>query len=439
MSIKNRPVLRIGILTYHYVLNEGAAWQAVSLCRCIREKYPQHWCELIDYRHQGKYNSLRRLFPEAKQKLFDQALGDCLGATSIIANSTAGLFEYLSETYDLVIVGSDIIWQFEHSRSVWSRICRGMERNGSLRPDNTTPYRFLRDVKNWAMRLWAEVSKPDPMKIPFPNAYWLDPVGQYRKCTFAASVGYSDVENVSEALKPEIIRYLEALDIISVRDQASLRFVESLVPKQADITRFTPDPTWLFHDRPIDVDELFERQGLSKSDKLAGIQFQPHRFYGEKLNRWVLPLLKENGFKIVSVIDSNPNTDVDLAGETLHPFEWWAVISRLDFFFTIRTHPTIAALKYETPLANVDITAMLNRSKHSKSHDMLETFGLGDCCLHRRCDFRRNRIADLIEQCLKRPWDWDAVARQREVHQKTGLDTLSVIIGEAPNGCGNRT
>lgn len=429
-----KPSLRIGILTYHYVFNEGALWQAVSLCRAIREKYPQHQCEIIDYRHQQKYDSLRRYIPEAKEILFNEALKDCLGKTRIIDDGTSELFAHLSATYDLVIVGSDIIWQFDRKRSLCERVCCGIERTVSFRPDRSTPYRFLRDVKNWLVGLRSTIMEPDPLKIPFPNAYWLDPDGDYKKCTFAASVGYSDVDNIPVDLKPEMVRHLDALDFISVRDQASRRFVQGLVPQKAESARVTPDPTWLFNDPPMNVDDLFERYGLTESDRLAGVLFSPHRYYGERLNAWVLPLLKEKGFKTVSVVNGNSNVDVNLAGECLHPFAWWGVIARLDFLFTVRTHPTIAALKYGTPFANVDITAMINRSQHSKSRDLLETFSQEDCCIFRRADFSRNKVTGLIEHSLTRSWDWEAVARQREANRMAGLETLSSIIEEGANG-----
>jgi len=426
--------MRIGILTYHYVFNEGAVWQAQSFCRAVRKHYPQHLCEVVDYRHQGKYNALRRHISDEKQKLFDTALDDCLGDYLIVAGDVEELFKHLSDTYDLVIVGSDIIWQFEKTPSLWRRVSRGLERMGSLRPDRATPYHFLRDVKNWTVHLLSAITQPDPQKIPFPNAYWLDPVGEYKKSTFAASVGYSDVENIPAKQKLEMIRHLRVLDTVSVRDHASLHFVESLVPEKFESTRLTPDPTWLFDDPPMNVADIFDQHGLSGSDKFAGVLFPPHRYYGERLNRWVLPLLREKGFKIVSIIDANPDADVNLAGEALHPFAWWAVISRLDFFFTVRTHPSIAALKYETPFANVDITAMFNRSSHSKSRDMLETFGLEGCCLHKRSDFNRHSVTGLVERCLDRTWDWSAVARQRGVHRQVGLDALSAILGETSDG-----
>ena len=422
--------MKIGILTYHYVFNEGAIWQAYALCRTIRELFPQHECEIVDYRYHGEYATLRKYTPEEKVEIYEEVLSEYRGAISIIDDCTDTLFEHLSSQYDVVISGSDVVWQFDGRKPLFQRVVWGLEGQGCLRPDSSSFYRFLRDIKNWGVQFFSEVMHENSLRIPFPNAYWLDPDGEYKKCTFAVSVGSSDVLNVSPEMRMKMGRYLNAMDSISVRDKASLRLVESVAPEKSKDTRLTPDPTWLIHDSLFNVDELFDRHGISDSDRLAGVLFPPYRHFGERMNRWVLPMLRERGFKIVSVIDPNKDADFNLAGDILNPFQWWSVISRLDFFFTVRMHPTIAALKYETPFANVDITAMRNRSSFSKSNDMLESFGLQECCLYQRSSFSRSRLCKLIDRSLARAWDWEAVAVQRNEHQKTGMEALVSIVGE---------
>jgi polysaccharide pyruvyl transferase WcaK-like protein len=303
-----------------------------------------------------------------------------------------------------------------------------VERRGTLRPSMASLYAFARDIKNWAAGIWRGATGPDPRKIPYPNAYWLSPELPMRKATYAASIGYSDVRHIPRDMRQSMARHIRALDFISVRDQPTLNFLNVLNPDLGGKARQTPDPAWLFDQALPGVGEKLRSAGVPADMPVAGVLWPLSGGHGERLGRWVLPLLKKRGFHVVSIIDRNPAADTDLATQMLTPFEWWSAIRALDFLVTVRTHPNIAALQYGTPFFNVDITAMLNRSDHSKSQDMLTCFGLEDCCMYRRADFTKSDVCAGVCQALDRHWDWKAIAEQVERNRQQCRAVIAEMI-----------
>ena len=406
--------MRIAILTFHYVYNEGAIWQAVALCSALRRRFCAHTFEIVDYRPRGMYESLRAGRTPALVSLYESVLAGYLGRERIVDDGTQRLFAALDGEYDAVIVGSDIVWQFPRRTGLPSRVRRAIEQRGPMRPSCRSPYAFLRDVKNYTLHAWRDATRPDPRALPFPNAYWLPGGASRARGSFAVSIGYSDWHGLRPGPRREMREHVAAFDFISVRDRATLEFVRFLDPGLADRTVLTPDPAWLYDDPLPPADDALGPLGLPADARLAGVLFPRSGSHGRRLERWLLPELRRRGYRVVSVIDSLPAADYDCGSMTLPPFAWWRLVERLDFLVTVRTHPNIAALKYETPFLNVDITAMLNRAAHSKSRDMLAGFGLPELCIYRREHFSRGEITRRLDDALSRDWDWPAIRAQRE-------------------------
>ena len=428
--------MRCGILTYHFVGNEGALWQAHALCHYLRAQFCEHTFEIIDYRHATKHQSIRAMGNPAALARRESVIAGFMGPERIESDGPGELFQMLKRRYDAVIVGSDVVWQFDRPRSFFSRWRAAGEKVGGLRPSRQSAYAYARDVKNWGRRIWQAATRPDPRRIPFPNAYWLSPELPQRKAAFAVSIGYSNYRRIPAALRETMRHYLEAFDFISVRDQSTQSFLAAVDARLGQRAQLTPDPAWLFEAELPDVEGLLRRFGIEPGRRYAGVLFPPRGFFGERLLQWIMPALRERGFRTVSVIDPNPGTDIDLASEILTPFEWWSVIRSLDFLFTVRTHPSIAALMYGTPLCNVDITAMLNRSAHSKSMDMLETFGLGGVCRFKWNEFTQESVVRCLQEALDRPWDWEAIgaqaARNRRRCREMAASMMEKLAGAPP-------
>ena len=420
--------MRCGILTFHYVGNEGAAWQACALCAHLRAAHPQHRFEIVDYRPAAQQAALAAWCSPERIRMYDEFLRGCLGGERLVSDSPEDLFRRLPQSYDAVLVGSDIVWQVDVPRSLPARLRRSRERCGWPRPSVASPYAFARDLKNWAVDVWRGAARSRPGRLPFPNAYWLAPELPLRKAAAAASIGYANYARASRTLRDEMLRRLRAFDFISVRDRPTLDFIRSLDPALGARVRLMPDPAWLW-DQPLpDTDSILRAAGVPADPPRAGVLWPRGGGYRERLERWILPVLRSRGFHVVSVIDRNPAADTDLAAQGLSPLAWWSVIRSLDFLVTVRTHPTIAALKYGTPVFNVDVTAMHNRCGHSKSRDMLESFGLADVCLHRREDFNERTVRAGLVQALDRSWDWPAIAAQAERNRRQAGAVLADLM-----------
>ncbi len=420
--------MRVGILTYHYVYNEGAIWQACALCDYLRKTYPAHRFEMIDYRHASKYRSIVAMRQPEIVQCYDTAIGPYVGPVKVESDDADDLFAVLPGAYGAVIVGSDIVWQFDAPRSFAMRWRTASEKLGTFRPSMASGYAWARDVKNRACRMWRETTRPDPRRIPYPNAYWLSPELPLRKAAYAVSIGYSRPEALAASQRLSMRNHVAAFDFVSVRDDPTRRFLQVIDPALAERAVQAPDPAWL-HDAPLpDISERFRQAGVPKGVPLAGVLFPRGGRYGERLSRWVIPRLKARGFHVVSVIDPHEEADANLAAAAWSPVEWWSVIRSLDFLVTVRTHPSIAALKYGTPLFNVDITAMQNRCRHSKSRDMLATFGLEEVCLHRREDFNERAVCAGLAHALDRAWDWPAIAARTEQHRQQARTVCAAMM-----------
>lgn len=108
--------MRVGILTFHHTTNYGALLQSISLYRVIEEF--GHSVELVDYRPMGalRQSYLARvrglfkgsLFVEKKTREFARVLSGYEIGPCVYTNN--GLQREYESRYDLVITGSDEVW-----------------------------------------------------------------------------------------------------------------------------------------------------------------------------------------------------------------------------------------------------------------------------------------------------------------------------------------
>lgn len=116
--------MKIGILTYHYMCNYGAQLQALSLQRFLAEKgYDVELVNYIPVRHRwNEFKKWIRLYYSKSSEFrsgirqrdsnFEKSLSS-LGQLSKRSISTAwGVQKHCNANYDLVICGSDELWNF---------------------------------------------------------------------------------------------------------------------------------------------------------------------------------------------------------------------------------------------------------------------------------------------------------------------------------------
>ena len=133
--------MKIGILTFHQSVNNGAVMQSYALSRRLREMFPQAVVEIVDYRMarvEEMYayrllpflttGSLRMRLGRCKLLLQDpgylrrlrkrtQVFRECLhrlplSPEMIRDDGMEAVTEYIRQRYDILIVGSDAVWNY---------------------------------------------------------------------------------------------------------------------------------------------------------------------------------------------------------------------------------------------------------------------------------------------------------------------------------------
>lgn len=115
--------MRIGILTHHYVKNFGAYMQAKGLLSVISEKYPDETIELIDYRVPTHERLNTKHFFGFKPQRGDTVVGFIQKMNLFFTHRkyeknlpksrrVHTVEEINALNYDLLIIGSDEVWDF---------------------------------------------------------------------------------------------------------------------------------------------------------------------------------------------------------------------------------------------------------------------------------------------------------------------------------------
>ena len=347
--------MKIGILTYHKSINNGAVMQCYSLSKRLQQEFPDDQVEVIDF-HMPKIaaaykptlkqymagtsgaQKIRRFLLLAKRpgklraereryNAFER-VSDLLplSADRILDNGTDRLFRYINENYDVVIAGSDAIWNY---------ISRG-----------------------------------------FPNPYYLDETVSCKKLSYAASCYGMVYENIPQEHKSKICRILNSYDFLGVRDNESENFLKHIGAAKRGV--HTCDPTAFLdvNDLPIREEELRKKlaaKGFDFNRPAIGIMGTERmckmvrRFYGKR-------------YQIVGLYEYYTGTDVNLYDLT--PYEWAYVFRFFRLTFTTYFHGTMLSLRNGTPVICIALETEFSKHHQTKVEDILTRLGLRDWYFH---------------------------------------------------------
>lgn len=344
--------MRIGILTFHQSVNNGAVMQAYSLSRRLKEEYPDIVVEIIDYRRESVNKAysysvveylkaapsiviLAKRFlglvrdPQFLKRLRNRTkiFEDCihmlpLSKDIIVSDNTKELYDYIEKNYDILVVGSDAVWNY---------VTRG-----------------------------------------FPNAYFPTPELKVKKLSYAASCYGMDYLKVAENEKDKICQVFSNFDFIGVRDEATENFVKwsgcSTLPQH------TCDPTVFLNvdDLPIDV-ELLEKKLADR-----GFDFNKSTICimgPDKMLSMVRDLYADQ-YQIVSLYNYIKGADVNLYD--LEPYEWAYVFRYFKLTFTTFFHGTLLSLRNGVPLICIDLNMEFGKQHVPKTLDVLKRLGFED-------------------------------------------------------------
>lgn len=336
--------MNVGILTYHRALNYGAYLQACALCNRLNQE-DDISAEIIDYQmvkeathYKKNWNILMRFihfpaykFYAGKSNGFVRALKDPIlkhSAEFLKSDSLESFQACFGDKYDVVIAGSDEIWNFNNFRG-------------------------------------------------FPNAYWLPGDLKSRKFSYAAS-SRQDFSKLSAEQAKIMREYFQCFEYIGVRDQLTYDSIAEMMGSEERL-HLCCDPSFLY-DFEIEKKDLFHwnRLKLNPRKKNAFVMVTDRKlaFY----------LKKKLGasYNLISVCNRHPGL-TNVADIT--PMEWLTILNSCDIILTTFFHATCFSMICRKPfisfgsLRSSKIEALLHAANMLDHYEpdtqkMIETDGL---------------------------------------------------------------
>ena len=342
--------MKIGILTFHRSINNGAFMQCYALSKRIQQDFPNTTVEVLDYNsavsealydtsfrqymHGGSVKSkLQRLVkwmldPTKIQRLkrrkaaFREALRYLpLSEVTLISDSTESAVDYINKQYDALVVGSDAVWNY---------VLRG-----------------------------------------FPNLYFPDQSVRAKKLSYAASC-YGMNFLTEEKNRAAIGDCLNGFSFLGVRDTATEAFVTW--SDAALQTAHTCDPTAFLDVNNLPVDELAIRQKL----QARGFDFTKPTIGVMGTAKMVQMVRSFFGdrYQIAALYSFTRGADIQLYD--LSPFEWAYVFRFFKLTFTTYFHGTMLSLRNGTPVVCIALKTEFAKHHTPKTLDVLTRLGYAD-------------------------------------------------------------
>lgn len=277
----------------------------------------------------------------ARKASFEKAITKLpLSHDKIYSNSITDLVDYLNSSYDVVIAGSDAIWNYS---------VRG-----------------------------------------FPNPYFLSKEVRAKKLSYAASCYGMSYEKIPEWQKKEIKAILDTYTFLGTRDTESEKFLESIGSSVQPV--HTCDPTAFLdvEDLPIDKDALKQKlitRGFDESKKTIGIM-------GSEAMCKMLRKMFGNQYQLVSLYNYNSLCDINL--NDLSPYEWAYVFRFFSVTVTTYFHGTMLSLRNGVPVLSIALDTEYSKNHITKVEDLLGRLGLGD--FYWKTDYKDRNFSEIKQK-----------------------------------------
>lgn len=310
--------MKIGILTFHRSINNGAFMQAYALSEQIQKRFGDI-VEIIDFELERKHNSYKKrsvnkllIYGGKYKKKYNRFQHDLsflpLSPESLITDNYEKVLKYIENRYDIVVVGSDAVWAYTKS-------------------------------------------------LGLKNPYWL--FGNKLNCikmSYAASAYSLDFRSVPNEDKDYISECLKSFSYIGVRDNETRNFIHSINPNLK--VNINCDPTVLL-DKPnvSDANAILNKNKINTEKKVVGIMLSN--------NNYMLKIQKFLGNKDYEFVDVHRRHysskryyfSINKSLFDLSPFQWYKVYRSFYLSFTNFFHGTLLALKSDVPTFSFDSTS----------------------------------------------------------------------------------
>jgi len=345
--------MKIGILTFHYMINQGSVLQAYCVYNILKEKYPSAEVEIID------------LIPKNR--------GD--NEKNYKKNSPP-------------FIRFDALARFRSMGRFWNKRVRFSPKNESMQLSEQI--KFINDqgydaIFTGSDTVWMDSDKFDHV---LPHIYFLPTGIKAKKYAIAASA--DPLKDIEPYIKKsdELRETLTGFESVLLRDKLTFELMEKLeIPNIKQIC----DPTLLFpfekslkirveKDKPIEKKKIHIHLGNKKAKKI------------------IKTLLEETGkFEFVEFNEKSGLFSGD------HIVDYLNEYADIQILITDRFHRSIFALKLSKALViNIEHFEK-NPTPNSKGRDLFTKLGMPQFCLR----YEKSGEAELINEILNLISEWD--------------------------------
>lgn len=355
-------MVKIGILTFHKSINNGAFLQCFSLANRIQADFPQTKVEVIDYATQRVFNnydySLMGYFLELKAILKNHGFMTMSKALIIKLVNLIKNPKYLEQLRK----------RTEAFKSTWSQL--PLSAYSDITDDYLKAFNDIQGIYN--LIIVGSDCVWEYLTYPFPNIYFLNGLSDVVKMSYAATSDRMHYDKISDSDKKYIDESMKQFSYVGIRDIATQNFLYAI--NERIHLHHNCDPTILLDIESYDVDLHTIKARLQK----AGIDFSKPVICimgDDSIGKLVRELFADK-FSIVAVYDPCQYADYYLYDIT--PLEWSKVFSLFSITFTRYFHGTILSLKNGVPTITLDAWKMDDELHKTKIKDLYDRLDLNE-------------------------------------------------------------
>ena len=303
--------MKIGILTYFDGINFGAYAQVYALHNRLKELGFDN--KVIAYKNKKHFiGELKALFYTKNPKIFFSNLRKFIKFKSVQKklNTTVSIYDSSKINdlgLDIIIVGSDEVWNFKNDL------------------------------------------------FGIDGAYFGVPFNKSKLISYAGCFGKV---NMNDEVPNILTKGLEKFNNISVRDDNSYNIIEKILDLKSTLVL---DPTLLYnYDKEISSVNI----SLDKNYLLFyGINFEKN---GENIIKQMKEFAYNKNIKIVSIGFKHLWADENIT--TINPFEWMKYIQNASFVITNMFHGTVFSIKFNKQFLTIGSSRRKNKVESLLKH-----------------------------------------------------------------------
>lgn len=354
--------MKIGILTFHKAYNYGAFMQCYTLSTSLEKMLPNCTVEVINY-------SSRNMILDYKKSLFKKILGDKR------TNGSRPLLIIAKRLVKTVLDYKKNICRKKYDERIMKEFEKAWEllpiKREALISDNPTEFLSYIEKGKYDIIIVGSDAIWNDNQTSKPNMYLLHDIKNCIKLSYAASTYGMDFDNHSQEELDYVNESLSEFHFVGVRDSVTAQYVTKCT-KGLINGKYTCDPSLILDmdSLPVSIDKLKEKltnKGIDLAKPTIGLM----------CSSWLAKIIRNklgDEFQYISIYHYNGYEDYFL--DDLNPFEWSKIFSLFDATFTHYFHGTMFSLKNGTLTFSIEKKTDYNQKYITKIQDALKKMEL---------------------------------------------------------------